>query len=161
MNRVLNNERGSITLFFAASMVLVALLAGMVVDFGLTFVARKQVQTAAEAAALAGALSAELVVETHIIDEEIEYEFSARINPEVAEQKAGAMLQQYLGAGIMKNVQITDIEYVALDEAGDLSENEAVYYEVIVSGEQTTLLGTIKPFRIARLSEAKLEFKGE
>ncbi len=156
---MIRNENGSVTLFFAMTLLLAVVFIGMVVDFGLTFIARKQVQTAADAAALAGALSAELIAETSINDTgEIEYEFNARIKSDVAEQKAEAMLQQYLDAGIMKNVQITDVKYAALDEEGNLSVDDGVFYEVIVTGEQTTLLGVIKQFRISRLAEAKLEF---
>lgn len=154
----LKNEKGSISLFLIGYLFLALVLMGAVVDFSLAHTGRKQVQTIAEAAALAGALSAELVPLISVEDGEISYAYAAKINPEAAQQAANAVISQYVTRGLQRSVTITDIEFLCLDEDGEPTEEEGVHYEVRIQASQSSLFGAERVFTVARESQAKLEF---
>lgn len=154
------NEKGS-ALLIVPFVLLALILLALVVDFVLVFVGRKYAHTIAEAASLAGALSAEIVVESHVDEEtgEIEYEYFADIVPEKAEQAASKIISKY--ASSMDLIQINEIKYECIEEDG-----YNIKYVVTLKCTQKILLAPLwseegRRFEIARLSEAKLDFQGE
>ncbi len=157
----MNNQRGSIALFLAMFMVLAIVLFGLVIDFSLSYIGKKQVHTITEAAALAGAVSGELVLVMDVDGEDIEYTYSARINPDKAEAAASDIISRYMSDGLLRSIEITQIEHEILDDEGNLTEDEGRFYVVTLQGIQRSLFGVDQPFAISRQSEAKLEFIGE
>jgi hypothetical protein len=157
----MNNQRGSIALFLTMFMMLAIVLFGMVIDFSLSHIGKKQVQTVAEAAALAGAISGELVLVTEVDGEGISYVYSARINPDAAERAASDMISRYLSEGLLRSIEIVEIDLEVLDEEGYPTEREGTFYVVTIRGIQHSLFGANRLFSISRQSEAKLEFIGE
>ncbi len=164
------NEKGSVTLFVVTIIMLGLIMMALILDFGLVFVGKKQLQTAADAASLAGALTSELKVEIEVIepedpedDIELVYHYYAVILPEKARDSVIVMLQKYLDDGLMRTVAIefdqsSDIEFIE-DENGHV-----VYCAVTLKGNQRALLSALwsedRSFSVRGLSEAKLEFQG-
>ncbi len=155
------NQKGSAALFLVMFAMLAIVLFGMVVDFSLSYTGKKQVQTVAEAAALAGAISGELVQLTVVDGETINYVYSARINSDAAEQAASDIISRYVSDGMLRSIEITEIDLEVLDEEGYPTEEKGTYYSVTVKGIQRSLFGADRTFAISRQSEAKLEFIGE
>lgn len=172
----MNNEKGSV-LILPALFIFILILIGLVIDLGLAFAGRNYVQTAAEAASLAGAMSVELQVETitipdpedPIVPPEVTYEYYARIVPERAEQAAHKMISKYSGA---YGISIKDVshyfytedktKYPLLDAIGR-DDLIFVEYETVISAEQKTLLsfvwnGEFRCIEVGNVSDAKMEF---
>ncbi len=157
----MNNQRGSIALFLAMFMILAIVLFGMVIDFSLSYTGKMQVQTVAEAAALAGAISGDLVQLTEVDGENINYAYMARINSDAAQQAAGDIIARYMSDGMPRSIEITEINHETLDKEGYPTEEDGTFYTVTIKGIQRSLFGTDRNFAISRQSEAKLEFIGE
>jgi len=155
-----DNEKGSASLIFLMFVVLAILFSALVVDFGLAHVGRQQLRTVAEAASLAGALSAELVVEAEYNEEtgEIDYQYLPNIVPEKAMQSAAAVINEYINnGGLMKDINIEEIDYQPIEEDGYYMR-----YAVTLKGTQKTPFSIVwtdegRSFEITRSSEAKLE----
>ncbi len=155
------NQRGSAALFLVMYVMLAIVLLGMVIDFSLSYTGKNQVQTVAEAAALAGAISGELVMLAEADGINMGYAYTARINPEVAAQAASDIITRYLDEGLLRSVEITEINLKVLDEERQPTENEGTFYVVTINGTQRSLFGVNRFFTISKQAEAKLEFKGE